>query len=168
MIRAMSSLKKAEIAAEMRKLFGDDEKRITHALDVLSFAEKILLGEPGDSDVVIGVALLHDIGIHEAERKHGSSAARYQEIEGPPIARRILEKLEEDPDLISEVCDIVSHHHSPRKDETLNFRILYDADLIVNLRDEVAPSRLAGMGEKFGRMFLTPTGLDVARETFLK
>jgi HD superfamily phosphodiesterase len=164
----MSSPTKEEIAAEMRNVFGRDERRITHAVDVLSFAEKILSEEPGDPSVVIGAALLHDIGIHEAERKHGSSAGRYQELEGPPIARRILESLSADPHLISEVCDIVGHHHSPRKNETLNFRILYDADLIVNLRDDVPPSRLAAMDEKFQRMFLTPTGLKVARAALLQ
>ena len=164
----MSAPTKEQIADEMRNVFGDDERRITHALDVLSFAERILRDEPGDPNVVIAAALLHDIGIHEAERKHGSSAGRYQELEGPPIARRVLESLNADPPLVAEVCDIVGHHHSPRNNETLNFGILYDADLIVNLRDEVAPSKLAGMDEKFQRMFLTPAGLRVAREALLK
>ena len=48
--------------------------------------------------VVRAAAVLHDIGIREAERKHGSSAGKYQEVEGPPIARRILEKLSVDPE----------------------------------------------------------------------
>ena len=41
--------------------------------------------------MVRAAAILHDIGIHEAERKHGSSSGRLQELEGPPIARAILE-----------------------------------------------------------------------------
>ncbi|UCD57131.1 MAG: HD domain-containing protein [Candidatus Hydrogenedentota bacterium] len=164
----MPSLSKRLIAAEMRKVFGEDEKRIAHAQSVLFFAERILLEEPGDSEVVVAAALLHDIGIHEAERKHGSNAGRYQEIEGPPIAERILESLGADPKLVSEVCDIISHHHSPQKKETLNFKILYDADLLVNLRDEVHPSRWAGLGEKMKKMFFTATGLNVARKELLR
>jgi len=81
----MTAPAQEDIAAEMRKLFGEDQKRIDHALSVLSFAEQILNDEPGDREVVVAAALLHDIGIHEAERKYGSSAGRYQEIEGPPI-----------------------------------------------------------------------------------
>ncbi len=163
----MSAPAKDSIAAEMRKVFGADEKRIGHALKVLSFAEEILCGEPGDRDIVIAAALLHDIGIHEAERKHGSSAGRYQEIEGPPIADAILDSLGAGEDLTSEVCDIVGHHHSPRKVETLNFKILYDADTIVNLLDDVPPAEYRSLEEKLGRMLLTPTGLDVARRTLL-
>ena len=33
---------------------------------------------------------MHDIGIHEAERKYNSSAGNYQELEGPAIAADIL------------------------------------------------------------------------------
>ncbi len=150
----------------MRKVFGSDLKRISHALSVLSFAERILRDEPGDSATVIAAALLHDIGIQEAERKHGSNAGRYQEIEGPPIARKILESLGADPPLITEVCDIIAHHHSPRETETLNYKILYDSDLIVNLRDDLSPSKRAGMKEKIERMFFTETGLNAARDTF--
>ncbi len=163
----MPNLSKTKVAAEMRNVFGDDERRIAHAMSVLSFAERILLGESGDTDVVVAAALLHDIGIHAAEREHGSNAARYQELEGPPIAKGILESLGVAPQLIEEVCDIISHHHSPREDETLNFKILYDADLIVNLRDEVPASRRRGLGAKMDRMFFTPTGLKLAREALL-
>lgn len=145
-------------------MFGEDRKRIQHALDVLSFAEAILPVEGGDEEVVVAAALLHDIGIQEAERKYGSNAGRYQEMEGPPIARRILESLDAAPALIDEVCDIIAHHHSPRESETLNYKILYDSDMIVNLRDESPPAARARLGEKIGRLFFTRTGLKAARE----
>jgi putative nucleotidyltransferase with HDIG domain len=159
----MSAPAKADITAEMRKLFGDDEKRINHALSVLSYAEEIMREEPCDPPVVVAAALLHDIGIHEAERKHNSNAGRYQEIEGPPIAEEILKSLGANAELTEEVCDIVGHHHSPRKQETSNFKILYDADTIVNLCDDGAPSGKRPLEEKLARIFLTPTGLRIAR-----
>ena len=49
--------------------------------------------EKGNPAVVLSAAYLHDIGIQEAERKYQSTAARYQEEEGPPIAREILTRL---------------------------------------------------------------------------
>ena len=155
---------KADIAAEMKRVFGSDEKRIGHALSVLSYAEEILREEPGDPEIVVAAALLHDIGIHEAERKHGSNAGRYQEIEGPPIAEKILKSLGADTDFIAEVCDIVGHHHSSRKVETVNFKILFDADTIVNLSDEVPPSRRSALDKKLERMLLTPAGVSTARQ----
>jgi HD superfamily phosphodiesterase len=162
----MSAPAKADITTEMRRVFGDDEKRINHALSVLSYVEEIMRAEscePCDPPVVVAAALLHDIGIHEAERKHNSNAGRYQEIEGPPIAEEILKSLGADDGLTEEVCDIVGHHHSPRKQETSNFKILFDADTIVNLCDDGAPSGKRSLEEKLARIFLTPTGLRIAR-----
>ena len=60
--------------------------------------------------VILCAAYLHDIGIQESERKHQSTAPEYQEQEGPPIARTLLEKLGAKDALIDEVCDIIGHH----------------------------------------------------------
>lgn len=120
----------------MKSYFGKDERRIKHALRVTEYAEKILQHEVNaDKDVVVSAAVLHDIGIHEAERKHGSSAGKYQEIEGPPIAKELMLQEKLSDELIEEVCQIVAHHHTPGVIDTINFKVLYDADLIVNLEN---------------------------------
>ena len=77
---------------EMKGVFGGDTRRIEHALAVLDFAERIYAIEGGDALVIKAAAILHDIGILEAERKYNSSAGKYQEIEGPSIADGILKK----------------------------------------------------------------------------
>jgi len=120
----------------MKEHFGDDERRIEHALRVSQYAERILEHERGARrDVVIAGAILHDIGIHEAERKYGSAAGRYQEIEGPPIARKIMLREGLDEEMIEEVCSIIAHHHTPGVVNTIEFKVVYDADLIVNLEE---------------------------------
>jgi len=128
-------LLKDRIAIEMKKYFKQDFKRIGHASRVARYAQKIGMAEGGNMAVILASAYLHDIGIHEAERKHQSTAAVYQEQEGPAIARSIMENLGASEDLIEEVCDIIGHHHHPREEETLNFKVLYDADLIANIED---------------------------------
>jgi HD superfamily phosphodiesterase len=157
-------LLKDRIAIEMKRYFSTDFKRIGHATRVARHAEKIGKKEMGNLAVILGAAYLHDIGIHEAERKHGSTAAKYQEAEGPDIARSILIKLGANEELIEEICDIVGHHHHPRSDETTNFKAVYDADLIANLEekqkvDPIDPERLAQIIEK---SFLTQSGREVA------
>ena len=118
---------KEQIINAMKEYFGSDQKRINHALKVLKYAEG------GDSDVVVAAAILHDIGIHEAERKYNSNAGKYQEIEGPPIAKDILEKIEDFPkEKITEVLEIIAHHHRPGIIKTENFQIIYNADCRVN------------------------------------
>lgn len=158
------------VAVEMKRYFKQDFKRIGHATKVARYAEQIVKSEKGDPAVVLSTAYLHDIGIKEAERKYNSTAARYQEEEGPPIAREILERLGARSELIEEVCDIIAHHHHPREVETLNYKCLYDADLIVNLEESrkektTDPDRLAGLIEK---SFFTETGKSLARDTLLK
>ncbi|MCW5204504.1 HD domain-containing protein, partial [Desulfobulbus sp. N2] len=109
----------------------------------------------------MAAAYLHDIGIREAERKFNSSSARYQQSEGPPVAREILTRLKAKPELVDEVCDIINHHHAPRDEETTNFKVLYDADLIVNKLEqyqETPPTQ--DQLDRLPALFLTTSGAD--------
>lgn len=161
---------KDRVAVEMKRYFGTDFKRIGHAGKVAYYAEEINRTEQGDPAVILIAAYLHDIGIKEAERKYRSTAARYQHQEGPPIARQILESLGAGESLIEEVCDIIGHHHTPRAEETTNFKVLYDADLIVNLdeKQKESPSPQDHLERIIGKSFLTETGSRLAREVLLK
>jgi HD superfamily phosphodiesterase len=129
------NLKQALLQA-MEFYFGRDIKRINHARKVLGHAEKILEKEQGDRQVVEAAAVLHDIGIHAAERKYGSTAGHLQEIEGPPIAENILRKIDFPEAKISEVLEIIAYHHTPGKIDTVNFKIIYRADGLVNSEAE--------------------------------
>ncbi|MBI2860256.1 MAG: HD domain-containing protein [Chloroflexi bacterium] len=151
----------------MEDYFDSDVKRINHARWVTEYAEKLLDREGGDRPVVIGAAILHDIGIHQAEQKHGSTLGKYQEMEGPPIARDILARLGYSPEHITEICDIIAHHHSPGKITTRNFSIVYDADWLVNLRDEYDIGDKARLGHIIDRVFLTGSGKALARSIYL-
>ncbi len=168
-IRQREDLLKDRAAVEMKRYFKSDFKRIGHATRVARYAEEIGKQEQGNLAVILCAAYLHDIGIKEAERKYNSSAPKYQELEGPPIAREILEKLGAKPELTDEVCDIVGHHHHPRAEETLNFKVLYDADLIANLEEEHKEKPLGR--EKVERIiqksFLTSSGSQKAASLLL-
>jgi len=123
--------------------------------------------EGGHPLVVMGSAYLHDIGIHEVERKYGSTAGQHQEKEGPPVAREILKKLNVQPEIIDEICDIVGHHHSPRMEESLNFQILYEADWLVNMDEEGISKDRQKAAKVVERVFQTVTGKKLAREIYL-
>ena len=169
LIAQKEDLLKDRVAIEMKRYFKNDFKRIGHASRVARYAEKIGKSEQGNMAVILAAAYLHDIGIKEAERKHNSTAARYQEEEGPPIAREILHRLGAADGLMDEVCEIIGRHHHPREQEDVNFESLYDADLIANLEDKkkeegVGSERLSKIIEK---SFLTESGMKLAREVLL-
>ena len=163
-------LLKDRIAIEMKKYFKQDFKRIGHASRVARYAQKIGMAEGGNMAVILASAYLHDIGIHEAERKHQSTAAVYQEQEGPAIARSIMESLGASEVLIEEVCDIIGHHHHPKKEESLNFKVLYDADLIANIEDnhKEKPADPEKIKKTINSSFFTENGKKTATEQLLK
>lgn len=162
------NLLKDRVAIEMKRYFGHDFKRIGHAAKVAQYAEQIVKKEKGDMAVVLITAYLHDIGIKEAERQYQSSAIKYQEALGPLVARQILDGLGTDPKLIDEICYIISHHHSPRPEETDNFKVLYDADMIVNLeeRNKEKPFDRETLTRIIEESFYTGTGKKLAYDVF--
>lgn len=162
-------LLKDRVAIEMKRYFKSDFKRIGHATRVARYAERIGKKEGGNLAVILSAAYLHDIGIREAERKHGSTAPRFQEKEGPPIARAIMEKLKTKEEMIQEVCDIVGHHHHPRSEETVNFKVIYDSDLIVNIEEKQkeTPGDRDRLLITIEKSFLTETGRDEAKQALL-
>ena len=159
---------KVALMRAMEAYFKADARRINHAHRVTEYAEELLKREGGDYTVVIGASVLHDIGIHQAQEKYGSTSGKYQEKEGPPIARRILTRLGFEQNQIEEICEIIAHHHSPGKIATKNFGILYDADWLVNLRDEYDIQDRNKLTSIIEKVFLTQSGKALAREIYLK
>ena len=155
-------------AIEMKRYFKTDFRRIGHATRVARYAERIAKREVGNMAVILCAAYLHDIGIQESERKHQSTAPEHQEQEGPPIARALLEKLGAKDTLIDEVCDIIGHDHHPRADDTINFKVLYDADMITNMEERhkenpVDPVHIENLIET---SLLTEGGKEEAEKVF--
>ena len=153
---------------EMKNIFGSDQKRIAHAMNVYNYAEQIRKVEGGDPLTIRAAALLHDIGILEAERKHDSAAGKWQELEGPPIAGRIMKKLDIDDSTIKHVCRITGSHHSAGDIDTLEFRILWDADWLVNIPDEMPDKPADELSELIPKIFKTAEGMRIARHELLE
>ncbi|MHC4203602.1 MAG: HD domain-containing protein [Planctomycetota bacterium] len=153
---------------EMKKVFGEDRKRIDHALAVLNYAETIQAQEGGDPLIVRAAAILHDIGIHEAERKHGSSAGKYQEIEGPPIAEEILKKYHLDSQAIDHICKIIANHHTLNDYDTTEFRIILDADRLVNIPEDFPNADEEKLQKIIDNKFKTNEGKRIAQKLSLK
>ena len=159
---------KHKLIKELENYFGADEKRIKHAKKVLSFAQKLLEKEKADWHIVIPASILHDVGIKVAEEKYGSAAGNLQEKEGPPVARNILTKSGLKKEDIDEICEIIANHHSPDKVNTLNFKVLYDADWLVNICDEVDTKDKNTLRKVIDKVFLTDTGREFAKKTYLE
>jgi len=157
-----------KLISQMKNVFGEDQKRIDHALAVLDYAEQIQNVEGGDPLIVRAAAILHDIGIHEAVHKYDSSAGKYQEIEGPPIAGEILQKHDIPAEAIEHICKIIANHHSDKEINTIEFRIVWDADQIVNLPADSSGVSNEKLQEIIDRKFKTDEGRRIVAELFVK
>lgn len=153
---------KTQLIKSLIAHFGEDDRRIEHALDVTKYAERILEQEGGDQDIVLAVGLLHDVGIREAEERHGYNNGKLQERYGPPVVRTILQEIGFPVEKISEACAIVGAHHTPDGIPGPNFPILWDADAIVNLRDEMADAPREKLESVIEKSFRTQTAKKLA------
>ena len=89
-------MKTDKVITAMIEYFGSDKKRIHHFLKVYSFAKTIGESEnllPDDQELLEISAIVHDIGIKVSEEKYNSSAGKYQELEGPHEAEKLLAAL---------------------------------------------------------------------------
>ena len=124
-----------KIIDEMKKVFEEIPFGVDHTLKVLQNAEEIMVGENitgEDQELISIVAILHDIGAVEAQKKYGSIDGAYQEKEGPAVARELLQKVGYDKN-VDRVCFIIGNHHTPSKIDGLDFQIQWEADLLENL-----------------------------------
>ena len=153
-------MKIATAIEKMTDFYKGNIHDIYHFLKVWAFARLIAWEEklPEDErEIVELAAVFHDIGIHQAERLHGSSAGRYQELEGPPIARRMMEEIGCSAAVIQRVCRLIGRHHTYQDVDGMDCRILLEADLLVNIGEEGLSS--AAIRTARERVFRTAAGL---------
>jgi len=146
---------------------GSDIKRINHLLKVFSFASLIGIMEncePQSQTIIEISAILHDIGIHEAERKYNSSAGNRQEVEGPIVAQELLKDLNLDNDILERVLFLIGHHHSYKAIEGIDFQILVEADFLVNIfEDETGKNECEKIKQN---IFRTKTGIRLLEQLY--
>jgi len=155
-----------EILGIMIKYNCSDVKRINHALKVFAFAQFIGIKENCSLDVQFIIeysSILHDIGIHEAEKIYNSSSGKYQEELGPDIAKKLIGHLNI-PDVIKErVYYLIGNHHSYNKIDGIDFQVLVEADFLVNIfEDDI--NDIMGIKSK---IFKTKTGLELLEGMYL-
>lgn len=102
-------------------------------------------------------ALTHDIGIREAERLYGQCGGKLQERLGPPEAQKMLDSLGFAPDVTERVCFLIAHHHTLDGVDALDWRILLEADFLVNMIEEGMKADAIQCGRE--KIFRTEMGL---------
>lgn len=156
------------VALKMIRYFGKDARRINHALKVHSFAGMIAASEAFAAEqrqILEIAALLHDIGIQEAERRYQSTAGHYQEELGPAIARALLQDLDIPGNALDRICYLIGHHHTYSQIDGPDYQILVEADFLVNIfEDPMDSAQIAAVRQKY---FKTKAGAELLERMYL-
>lgn len=158
----------AKLAALAAAYDAGDPRRVHHFMKVYAFARLIGQAEGLDEqtqEILDAAALLHDIGIHAAERKFGACGGSLQEAEGPSAALPLLKQAGADEAACEQVCWLIAHHHSPGASDALPFRILLEADFLVNAYEDALPPEACRTART--RLFRTRTGTQYLDDLFL-
>ena len=129
--------------------------RINHLVKVHGYARQIGLAEGLDDDALFileAAAITHDIGIKPANELTGAHPGPLQEKLGPPEARKMLLSLGFPSEVIERVCFLIGHHHTYEGVEGIDWRILLEADYLVNMIEGRHPD----------------AAIDQARDTFFE
>lgn len=166
-------LLKNRVADEMKKYFGTDFKRISHAVTVANFAEKIAKKEKANLPVVLCAAYLYDIGIKNAEEKYDRVTPENLDIESPKVAQQILEKSGAKKALIDDVVDLVSQHSRKKESADSNNpdkNVLHDADMLTHMAacEEKIDMDDQKFLAKLDRLFVTPSGNELAKQVLVE
>lgn len=158
-----------DLVKEMISYYEGDPKRIQHFLKVYAYAKIIGEGEglnEETQDILETAAITHDIGIKLSEKKYQSSSGKYQEIEGPAEAEKMLTRLGYDKARMERVCYLIGHHHTYDHIDGMDYQILVEADFLVNLAEEHAKEEtICSVRDK---IFRTGTGKFMLEKIFSK
>lgn len=144
-----------------------DAARIQHFIKVHAFARLIGIAKhlPADTQETLeAAAIVHDIGIHPAEQKYGRCDGPLQEQEGPPLARALLASLGFPAALVERAAYLVGHHHTYTDIDGADYRILAEADFLVNLHE--GKSTDEAQREAYRKIFRTDAGKRLFRAMF--
>ena len=156
-----------KVIEAMIEYYGTDLRRINHFLKVFSFAKTIGEGESLDTDsqnLLEVSAIVHDIGIKQSELKYNSSAGKYQELEGPAEAEKLLSQLGFDKRVINRVSYLVGHNHTYDKVDGEDYRILIEADFIVNAYEDCMSKE--SVENVRSKIFKTKSGTEILDTLF--
>ena len=151
----------------MIEYYRGDSHQIQHFAKVHTYSRLIGTLEGLDEETMITLemaALVHDVGIKAGMEKYGRGNGKIQEELGPAIAEAMLTELGVDPDRVARISYLVGHHHTYTDVEGLDYRILLEADFLVNLHEEKEP--MEGIRKAYDEIFRTEAGKKICKAMF--
>ena len=140
---------------------------ICHFLKVWGYAKTI--GETENLDrrtqmTLELAAIVHDIACPQLRKEHGNAPHPLQEKLGAPMAEEFLSQFDIDVDMRSRICWLVGHHHTYSDVQGADYRILLEADFLVNAGEQEKYRKAVSQFRE--NVFRTQTGTKLLNEMY--
>ena len=160
------------ISTAIRKMvdfYNGNRHDTEHFLKVWAYAKTI--GEQENLDektqrILELAAVSHDIACPLCREKYGNANGKKQELESPPLVKNFLEELGVEGDEAERITWLVAHHHTYTGVDGLDYRILLEADFIVNAGESEFP--LSAIKNAYSQIFETATGKSLLKSIYLR
>jgi uncharacterized protein len=123
-----------EDKANLNRYLSNADYRWKHTLRVAQFGKVIAENEAADVELIMAACLLHDVAWFDTHAEDNREHGRI----GAEKARPVLESLGYNQTQIKEICYAISSHVDENNPETLEAKILSDADNV----DRFGPYRI--------------------------
>ena len=125
----------ADLMQRMIAYSDGNLRDIAHFIKVHSYARTIGIQEglpDYEQETVELAAIIHDIACPLCRIKYGNTNGKHQEEESAPLVREILEGIDIPVLMADRINYLVSHHHTYTNVDGIDYRILLEADFLVN------------------------------------
>ena len=125
----------SEAVKKMIACSDGDLHDIDHFLKVWAMARTIgeLEGlDRHEQEILELAAVVHDIACPLCREKYGDTNGKHQELESPPLVAAFFEGLPVERSDVERISWLVAHHHTYTNVDGIDYRILLEADLLIN------------------------------------
>lgn len=130
-----NDMPEASIAKKMIDFYAGSLHDIEHFLKVHAYASMIgkLEGLDRKTQKTLEIAaIVHDIACPLCREKYGAAYGNKQETESEALLRPFLAEFPIEKDMLERIVFLVSHHHTTEGVDGVDYRILLEADFLVN------------------------------------
>lgn len=131
-----------KIFEKMVDFYAGNRSDVAHFVKVHAYARQIGLLECLDAGLLETLeiaAIVHDIACPICREKYGNTLGSNQERESETVLRPFLAEFDLAPEQLERVVHLVTHHHTYTDVDGLDYRILLEADFLVNADESNYP-----------------------------
>lgn len=125
----------AEVIRKMVEYSQGNLHDINHFMKVYAYASTIAQGEKLDEQtrkLTEIIAVVHDISCPLCRIKYGNTNGKHQEEESAALIEQFFKGTDLPEEVIERISYIVSHHHTIKNIEEIDYQIIIEADYLVN------------------------------------